>query len=145
MRRLLAGAIAGAAGSSAVAAAGALEERLRGRPSVTDPGLMAARLARRFLHAELDRRERLAARSARWPYGALWGLAAAAAPPFRGWPLTGVALGAAVFTFELIALPLVGATPPPDRWRAGEIAANGLNTTLYGLVTAGVLRLLGRS
>lgn len=80
----------------------------------------------------------------RWSYGPPWGVALAAvmgagARP-RTWPLWGLALGASVFTFEIVLLPAIGATPPLSRWPPGQLEAELLNTMAFGTTAAVVLQ-----
>ena len=146
IRRMVCGALAGLAGTATLTLLSAGEERRRGRAPVYDPGLMVGRLAARYLGVELtDRQRQAAGLLMRWPYGALWGLALGAAPSLGSWVLWGTALGGAAFGFELIALPLVGATPRLRQWGRSEIAVDAVNTFTYGLVTSAALSLLERA
>jgi hypothetical protein len=79
----------------------------------------------------------------RWPYGASWGIAFSLLPASRRWVAAGAGLGAAVWLFELLALPLSGATPPLRKWRLEEVGLDALNSCLYGVVTAAALKGLG--
>jgi hypothetical protein len=144
VRRLTLGAIAGLAGTVVTSALSAAQARLRGRPAVYEPGRMAGRLAGRA-GLELNGRERAWAGSLmRWPYGASWGAALGAAPAPR-WPLAGLVLGGALLSFELVALPLSGATPPVRKWGREELASDAINAFAYGLGTAAVLAALRRA
>lgn len=138
---LRAGLIAGVAGTAVQTGLTAIERRTGVRRAVSDPGVIAARLARRVLGWTLDRRERAVAGALlRSSYGA--GLAVALAPLLaraRHPVLAGAGIGALIWSFELVALPLSGATPPLRRWGRVELWANLLNASAYGVVVAGVL------
>lgn len=54
-------------------------------------------------------------------------------------PLRGLLLGAGVFAFEVLSLPLVGATRPPRTWTRGDFALLAAQTGLFGLVTEALL------
>lgn len=139
--------VAGLAGTAVEGGLTALERRWRGRPALSDPDRMAGRLARRLLGRSLGRRERrLAGALLRLSYGA--GLAVALAPVVtraRHRPLAGAAMGALIWSFELVALPLSGATPPLRRWSREELWTNLLNASVYGVVVAEALDRARRS
>lgn len=54
-------------------------------------------------------------------------------------PVRGLLLGAGVFAFEVLSLPLVGATRPLRTWTRGDFALLAAQTGLFGLVTEAVL------
>jgi hypothetical protein len=148
MRLLLSGAVAGAAGTAVEALLSAVQMKERGDPAVYDPGQLAGRLARRHLGVRLGRhRQRQLGRLMRWTYGPTWGVALALARRGRwgrAWPLWGLGLGAAVFGFEVVALPGTGATPPLSSWGPEEVRLDAVNTLAFGLAVALVLRLARR-
>lgn len=82
----------------------------------------------------------------RWLYGPVLGVLYADARrrlPRRD--LTaGVMFGATIWAFELLLLPLVGATPPVRRWTGRERAALLLHTCAFGVATALSLGLVQR-
>ena len=144
IKRIARGAAAGLAGTAVLTLLAEGERRRRGGPAVFEPGRMAGRLAQRHLGVELSvRQRRCAGQLMRWPYGAAWGVVLSAVggvvPRARAWPVRGAALGGAVLAFELIALPLVGATPGLRQWGRDEIVSDGVNTLAYGLVAAAIL------
>jgi fumarate reductase subunit D len=53
-----------------------------------------------------------------------------------------LALGGAVYLFELLVLPLLGATPRLRRWPAGDKLRLAGHTGLYGLATEMTFRSL---
>ncbi len=141
--RLLRGALAGIAGTAALSLLTGAEARLRGRAPVYEPARMSGRLARRFLDVDLLPQERrLAGRLMRWPYGALWGVMLSLFQPRSRWLTSGLGMGAMIWLFELLALPLSGATPPLWKWDAEDVGLDGVNSCVYGAVTAAVLKRL---
>ncbi len=142
--RVLRGVLAGLAGTVVLSLLAGIETQLRGRAPVYEPDQMAGRLANRLLGRRLPRRQQvLVGNFMRWPYGASWGAGLGLFARTGRWPQQGIGLGAAVWLFELIALPLSGATPPLRKWEPEEVALDALNTLIYGAVTAGVFRGLG--
>ncbi len=122
-----------------------VETRLRGSRAIYEPGVMAGRLSHRLLGVELNGRRRTAAGMLmRWPYGAAWGMGLSALGRRPSVPLTAAALGFSVWVFELMALPLSGATPPLRRWSAEAVWTDLANTLAYGAVTALALARLER-
>lgn len=64
----------------------------------------------------------------------------------RGWlprslptPVRGLLLGVGVLAFEVLSLPVVGATRPLRTWTRGDFALLAAQTGLFGLVTEAVL------
>jgi hypothetical protein len=52
-------------------------------------------------------------------------------------------LGTAIYVFEIFAMPAVGATPRLARWQPTEPALLFWHTTIFGVTTAAVARVLG--
>jgi NAD(P)-dependent dehydrogenase (short-subunit alcohol dehydrogenase family) len=139
-RRLVAHGLAvGAAGTLAVALAGWVERRLLGRRPLFAPSRLAQRLFEEA--ARTPRRARAIGKVMRWTYGPLIGVAWSATfgrwvrrrwPGARAWP-AGLALGAAVYLFELFALPRSGATPRLGRWPAADRLLLAGQTAAFGL------------
>lgn len=81
----------------------------------------------------------------RWLYGPALGAVYAAgrsrlpAPVVAG----GVSFGAAIYLFELLAMPAFGATPPPRRWPRRELALLLAHTGAFGIGTSAAFELLG--
>jgi hypothetical protein len=134
---------AGVAGTCALSVLTALEARLRGQPAIYDPAAMAGRLSRRWLDLELGVQERkIVGALLRWSYGAGWGMVLGRVRPAWSLPWTALALGSSIWLFELLALPLSGATPASSRWPREEVWSDLANTSAYALVTAATLSLL---
>ncbi|HLK92064.1 MAG TPA: SDR family oxidoreductase [Polyangia bacterium] len=139
-RRLVArGLVAGVAGTLAVALAGWVERRLLGRRPVYAPSRLARRLFAQA--ARTPGRASAIGKAMRWTYGPLVGLVWSATigrmirrrwPATRAWP-AGLALGAAVYLFELLALPGSGATRPLARWPAADRLLLAGHTAAFGL------------
>ena len=113
--------------------------------TVYQPERLAGRLASRYLHRCLSPSERRTAGSVlRWLYGPGWGTAFGEVQEVVHvpYPIAGVALGAAVWVFELLALPLTAATPRLKSWGKGQIAMDGIQAILFGVATASALTLL---
>ncbi len=131
MRRALAGAAAGLAGTLAVSAVGRGGRRLLGGA----PPFAPERIARRLTGARGRRARRLGA-LLRWTYGPLWGAGYALARRRRGHPL---ALAFALWLFERTLFPAVGATPPRRRWRRGSDALALAQTLAFAAATEAAL------
>jgi hypothetical protein len=112
---------------------------------VFDPPRMAARLSDRYLGKPLSPSEqRRYGALMRWLYGSAWGAlfseaqAVLAVPS----PLAAVGLGGTVLIFELVALPLTGATPQLSKWGWHQIGKDALQAMLFGTCVASTLVLL---
>lgn len=127
----IAGALAGALGTLALAASDRLERRALGRRPVYAPAQIAARL----FGVRPGGRARVVGAVLRWSYGPLIGLIGSrVVPPRRGWSWRrALGLGAAVHAFELLALPLTGATPALARWPRMERLSLAFHTTIFGV------------
>jgi hypothetical protein len=147
MRQLLLGAAAGLVGTVVEGVLATGQAARRGRPPVYDPSQIAGRLAQHHLDLRLDERQRRwAGHLMRWSYGPSWGVLLGVLAG-RGrmrwtWPLWGLGLGGAVMAFEVIALPATGGTPPLASWNTDELCLDALNTSVYGLIVAAMLRVL---
>ena len=98
----------------------ALERRLLGHRPAYDVDKMGKRL---FGDAR-------AGRALRWIYGP------AVALLQKKLRLSPLLFGPAVAIAELIAMPRVGATPPPRKWRRGEVPLLFAHSTAFALTTA---------
>lgn len=141
------GLAAGAVGVCVEALWSAGVQRVRRRAPVYDPALMARRLLHRHLGRAVDRRT---ANSLgvliRAIYGASWGVATAMLMRGRGRVVANaLGLAAAIWLFELVALPRTGATPPLGHWPRGEAALDTTNAIAYSAVTCSVLARLTAS
>ena len=137
------GAVAGLAGVMAEAAWSRREPAmLGGRPPIFDPQRMAQRLLHRLTgRRPSERTARLCATAMRSLYGPAWG-ALGAMPRLVRRPsvrASALVLGSAIWGFELLTLPRVGATPPAREWTRTEIALDAANAALFALVTSLVL------
>lgn len=74
--------------------------------------------------------------------GAAYGAARRGLP--RAPVLAGVALGAAIWAFEIVAMPSAGATPRLRAWSPGELVLLGVHTLGFGLASAIAYEQLGR-
>jgi NAD(P)-dependent dehydrogenase (short-subunit alcohol dehydrogenase family) len=142
------GLVVGAVGTLAVMFAGWIERALLRRRPVYAP----ARLARRLFAktARTPARAGVIGNLMRWSYGPLIGLVYTASlgrlirrrwPEARSWP-AGLALGAAVYLFELLALPRSGATRRLARWPAADRLLLAGHTAAFGLTAEAARRSL---
>ena len=74
----------------------------------------------------------------RWTYGPLWGAAYGALRPWlpRRRLAAAPMLSAAIYLVEITTFPLVGATPPVERWPPVQRGTLLLHTSAYALATA---------
>jgi hypothetical protein len=132
--------IAGVVATGALSLSDRFERGWLGRPPVYAPGRIAARLF------GLRSRSRAGAVGAilRWSYGLLIAAAWSRLVPSRanGAWRRALGLGAAIFAFELIALPALGATPPLRRWSRAEKALLAWHTQVFGFGEEMARRLL---
>ena len=115
------------------------------RKPVYHPDRLASRLVARHLHRALSPAEgRRLGMLLRWLYGPGWGSAFGEVQERLRLPyaIAGLALGGTVWLFELVALPLSGATPQLKAWGAREIARDGFQAVLFGVATASALAIL---
>ena len=138
---MLKGLLAGIIGTAAV-------QLLSGRPGpgpVYAPERLAGRLAERYAGRRLRHsQQRRLGMVLRWIYGPSWGAVFGELQGLTGMPfaLAGLTLGAGVFVFELLALPLSGATPGLRRWGKSDIVGDAGQTLVFGLATASAMALL---
>ena len=138
------GLLAGATGTLALTATETLvDRRVLGRAPVYAASRIAERLARRFGLRLGARRAKAAGLALRWTYGPMLGLAFATVEPrwsrHRGLLVRAAELGAALFTFELIGMPAVGATPPLADWPRRERLLLGLHIGAFALAAGALL------
>jgi short-subunit dehydrogenase len=138
----------GAMGTLAVALAGWVERALLGRAPVYAPARLARRLFGRA--ARTPRRASLLGNLMRWSYGPAIGILYSGTvgplvrrrfPAAPVWP-AGLALGAAVYLFELCALPRSRATRPVARWPAADRLLLGGHAAAFGLAAEATRRSL---
>lgn len=112
---------------------------------VYQPDRLASRLAARYLHRALSPTQgRRVGALLRWTYGPGWGSAFGEVQERLRLPygIAGVGLGGAVWLFELVALPLTGATPELKSWGTRQIARDGLQAMLFGVAAASALAIV---
>jgi hypothetical protein len=119
---------AGLLGTLALHGADALERRLLGRRSVWDVRAMGKRL---FGSPG-------AGIALRWIYGPSLALLQ------RRWRIPPLVFGPSIAAAELVAMPLLGATPPLRRWRRPEIPLLFVHATAFALAVAAVHRFARR-
>jgi hypothetical protein len=132
---ILKGAVAGLAGTAVLQLLSAAQRQ----EPIYAPERIAGRLVERYLRRPLPGPERnTVGRFLRWTYGPSLGSAFGEAEQMTQlpYPLSGLCLGAAVWAFELVALPLTGATPPLRTWGLRTILGDGLQALLFGIATA---------
>ena len=108
------------AGTLVLQGVDAIERRILGRPSAYDVRTIGKRL---FGSSR-------AGVALRWVYGP--SLAAVQ----RGLRLPALLFGPAIALAELFAMPLVGATPPPRKWRRGEVPLLFAHATAFALTVS---------
>ena len=112
-----------------------------------DPGQVAKRVIEGFTQRKLpDRSAWLVSTIAHWAYGtaagAAYGIVAGSLP--RPQPRYGLALGAALFANDYIALPVAGLYKPIWEYDAKTLAKDLSAHVSYGLATASVFGILDR-
>lgn len=101
-----------------------VERRWLGRRPAYDTGKMGKRLFGSSRKGE----------ALRWVYGPSLAL-------LQRWlGLPALLFGPAVAAFELVALPLTGATPPVRRWKRGEVPLLFAHATAFALVASALER-----
>jgi hypothetical protein len=142
------GLLAGVAGTAAETLVTRLERRLRhGRRPVYAPDTMADRLSTRFPGRPLSVTQgRSCGTVMHWSYGPAWGVAFAIGAERLQRQLSilrsGALLGTVIWSFELVALPATGATPPLRQWGMRQVLMDGAGAVAFGLCTSIVLALL---
>lgn len=152
-RGLLAGAAAGAAGTTALNAVTYLDMAARGRPASSTPRQAVEKITEvtgTDIAGEGETRENrksglgpLIGAATGVGVGALAGLLLAPLPVRLPRPLLGLALGAAAMAGSDVPMTRLGITDPSS-WTAGGWAADVVPHLAYGAVTASVLHALAR-
>lgn len=125
----------GVVGTLALAASDRAERLLLGRRPVYAPHELTRRLG-------LNRSPALA-QALRWSYGPMVGVLCEYVYPQRARPLRrALAVAGTIFSFEIAALPLVGATPPLKRWPRSHVALMLLHTFVFGVASSTRLQAL---
>lgn len=115
------------------------------RHDVFDPTQMAGRLSNRYLGERLSPgQQRRYGGLMRWLYGSTLGVLFSEVQAVLRLPspVAALGLGGTVLIFELLALPLSGATPPVRTWGWGQIGKDALQTMLFGASVASAVVLL---
>jgi hypothetical protein len=139
------GLIAGLVGTAALTAFEQAEGAILGRT----PRYAASMIARRVLrNAGFDASPAQARHwglAMRWLYGptlgALFGSCARGRHLPSAWR-TGILLSAAVYSFELVAMPATGATKPIRRWKWHEVALLFFHVSAFGLAAAATMKVI---
>jgi hypothetical protein len=132
LRRLVGGVVAGAVGTAGLYVEERVERRLLGSTPVYAPARLAARLAARYRVFLGERGSRRLGDVMRWVYGPALGAAHACLDrdPRPGLK-NALRLAAAIYGFEVVVLPLVGATPPLRRWPRVQVGSLALHTLAF--------------
>lgn len=143
-QRLLSGVLAGVVGTAALSAFERLEQALLGRAPIYASSAIGRALTRQAGLACSRVGARRAGLVLRWLYGpALGGVyAVRASREPRSRLRSGLRLGSAIYLFELVAMPAVGATKPVREWTPLEVVLLFCHASAFALVTAATL---GRS
>jgi len=145
-RAIITGAIAGAAGTLALSLSEPFETKLLGRKPVYAAVVIGVRLflRGRGRFSKTTAGARRLGLLARWLYGIALGMVyTLLAMPVSSAVVDGILLGTTVYVFEIFAMPAVGATPRLARWHPAEPALLFWHTTIFGITTAAVARVLG--
>lgn len=110
-----------------------------GRPPLYAPPSVACGLLSRLFAAPIAPTAAMRLGLAlRWLYGpslgAVYAIARSSLLPFS--PAAGASLGIAIYLFELVAMPAVGATRALSRWPRQEVGLLAAHTLVFGLATA---------
>jgi hypothetical protein len=133
------GLVAGVAATAAMTVASTAEMKLRGRPPSPAPAEVAAKLL--GVEPRAERFAMIAHLSMGVGLGAARGLIDLAGLRGRAAAATFFAIA---WTPDLVAVPAVGAAPPPWRWGAAETAISGLHHAVYAGAGEAVYRALCR-
>lgn len=146
-RRAARGFLAGAFGTLVLTGFEVFEAGWLGGPTLYAAGPVARGLAARFMNRKLAGRvEAAAGLLLRWTYGPCLGAVYARVRPRLpvSVPVAGVCLAGGILSFELLAMPALGATPPLGKWDRPQLAMLGAHTLSYGFGTALAYEVLSR-
>ncbi|HVU49720.1 MAG TPA: hypothetical protein VHL80_03480 [Polyangia bacterium] len=126
--------LSGLAGTLVLELMERFERRVLGRPPLYASTRIAARLAGRLGVSLGPTGARIAGGLLRWSYGPALAVARArlAGPPTRS-VARALGFGAAIYAFELVALPALGATPPLRAWPRTEVVSLAAHTLAFAL------------
>jgi len=121
--------LAGTVGTATLAAAYAIEHRIRANVRGQldyDDGLVPGQIVASVMHlGQVTRREEHElGKSLRWSYGSVFGLLHGALYRRVGEPHASVAFGSVLMAATFSLFPLLGHTPPPWRWPKDVIATS---------------------
>ena len=132
----------GMAGNAMVSAVEVLEREILGAPPTYRADAVTSRLAKRWTGRSLTpETARWLGRAARWAYGSSLAAAYGAVRPRRA-PASlprALALAGAIYLFEILAMPALGATPPLRRWKPAERWLLLLHTAAFSIATEALL------
>jgi len=142
--------LAGAAGTTTMTLAYALEHRVRSGVKGEldyDDGLMPGQIVATVMHLPhvTDRERHELGLSLRWSYGSAFGLLHGALHRRVREPLASAAFGSVLMTATFTLFPLLGRTPPPWRWPADVLATSVGTHVAYVAAVAAVDDRLRRS
>ncbi len=135
--------VAGAAGTTAMTSAYALERRLRPRargPLDYDDSLVPGRIVASIMHLPQasDREEQELGLALRWGYGSAFGLLHGVLRRRVREPGAGLVFVGVLMTMTLTMFPLLGRTPPPWRWPRAFLATSFATHAVYAATVAGL-------
>ena len=130
------GLVAGAAGTAAITLSAVIEMKLRGRDASSVPEEVAAKLLR--LEPKDERAAKRLGMLAHLANGlALGPLRPALAAADVREPAASAALFAVAWSPELVLVPATGASDPPWKWGAGELAISAVHHVAYTAAASG--------
>jgi hypothetical protein len=134
--------LAGAVGTTTLAAAYALEHHIRTNVRGQldyDDGLVPGQIVASVMHLGqvTHRQERELGTTLRWSYGSAFGFLHGALYRRVGEPRASLAFGAVLMTATFSLFPLLGHTPPPWRWPKDVIATSIGTHIAYVTAVAG--------
>jgi hypothetical protein len=140
--------VAGAAGTTAMTLAYALEHRLRPRvegPLDYDDGLVPGAIVANVLHlgAVSSGTDAELGTALRWGYGSAFGLWHGLLRRRLREPWASIAFGATLMTATFSLFPIMGKTPPPWRWKK-DILATSVGTHVAYVTAVAVVDDLAR-
>ncbi len=145
--------LAGTAGTAALSLAYKLEHRLRPHargPLDYDDSLVPGEIVANILHLPhvTGRQENELGLTLRWSYGSAFGLWHGILRRRFSEPWASILFGSTLMTATLTMFPLLGRTPPPQRWPRGFLATSVATHVAYvgavALVDGGLARGSGR-
>jgi hypothetical protein len=132
-RRELEGIVVGLFATAALTLLERFEWRILGRKPVYAPSKVAASLGRRWGFGKNPRVAAKVGLALRWVYGPVLGVLFHVATPARRRASIRAAVShsALIYGFELVAMPLTGASPPLGEWEPNELLLLAAHTSLF--------------